>query len=145
MTSHHKLMTDVALLLKTIQKIDNLEFPALTTYLLKYKQFSESLNYVIKLVLSEDMADSGRGIIEKIDWIKEETSFIYDELISIAAIARDETLIQVNILCTTINVRLFQNNFFTSDANIMFCRKCLRPGKRNRSILSHLLDTRRMG
>ena len=30
-TSHHKLMADVALLLRTIQRIENFDFPAITS------------------------------------------------------------------------------------------------------------------
>ena len=95
-TAHHKLMTDVALLLRTIQKIDNFEFAALNTFLGRYKEYSEQLNGVIKIVLSEDIsAEGGRVIIDRLDWIKEETNFIYEELINIAAVARDEGLVQV--------------------------------------------------
>ena len=95
-TAHHKLMTDVALLLKTIQKIENFEFPALNTFLAKYKDYSEQLNLIIKIVLSEDMAvDGGRIILEGLDSLKEETNFVYEELINISAIARDENLVQV--------------------------------------------------
>ena len=95
-TGHHKLMTDVALLLKTIQKIENFEFAALNNFLTKYKEYSEQLNTIIKIVLSEDIsADAGRMIIERLDWVKEETNFIYEELINIAAVARDESLVQV--------------------------------------------------
>jgi len=94
-TGHHKLMTDVALLLKTIQKIENFEFAALNNFLTKYKEYSEQLNTIIKIVLSEDIsADAGRMIIERLDWVKEETNFIYEELINIAAVARDESLVQ---------------------------------------------------
>lgn len=95
-TAHHKLMTDVALLLRTIQKIDNFEFAALNTFLGRYKDFSEHLSLVIKVLLSEDIsADGGRVVIDRLDFIKEETNFIYEELINIAAVARDETLVQV--------------------------------------------------
>ena len=31
-TGHHKLMADVALLLRTIQRIENFEFPAITNF-----------------------------------------------------------------------------------------------------------------
>ena len=97
-TSHHKLMTDVALLLRTIQKIENFEFAALNNFLVKYKDYSELLNVIIKVVLSEDMSsDSGRVIIERLETVKEETNFIYEELINIAAVARDEVLVQVII------------------------------------------------
>ena len=96
-TSHHKLMTDVALLLKTIQKIDNFEFPTLNNFLAKYKDYSEQLNLIIKIVLSEEMAvESGRMILERLDTLKEETNFVYEELINISAIARDENLVQVS-------------------------------------------------
>ena len=95
-TCHHKLMTDVALLLRTIQKIENFEFAALTTFLGRYKDFSEHLSLIIKVLLSEDIsADGGRVVIDRLDHIKEETNFIYEELINIAAVARDETLVQV--------------------------------------------------
>ena len=106
-TGHHKLMTDVALLLKTIQKIENFEFAALNNFLAKYKEYSEQLNTIIKIVLSEDMsADGGRVIIERLDWIKEETNFIYEELINIASVARDESLVQVISVLMKCNVNL---------------------------------------
>ena len=95
-TAHHKLMTDVALLLKTIQKIENFDFPALNKFLAKYKDYSDQLNLIIKIVLSEEMAvDGGRMILESLDTLKEETNFVYEELINISAIARDESLVQV--------------------------------------------------
>ena len=95
-TSHHKLMTDVALLLRTIQKIENFEFAALNNFLSKYKEYSDQLN--LKIVLSEEISsEGGRAIIERLDFIKEETNFIYEELINIAAVARDENLVQVII------------------------------------------------
>ena len=104
-TSHHKLMTDVALLLKTIQKIEHFEFAALSEYLQRYKSFSECLSMIIKVVLSEDMsAEGGRKAVEKIDLIKEETSFVYEELIRIASIARDENLVQVIRAVMTFNI-----------------------------------------
>ena len=97
-TSHHKLMTDVALLLRTIQKIENFEFAALNNFLSKYKEYSDQLNLIIKIVLSEEISsEGGRAIIERLDFIKEETNFIYEELINIAAVARDENLVQVII------------------------------------------------
>ena len=97
-TSHHKLMTDVALLLRTIQKIENFEFAALNNFLSKYKEYSDHLNLIIKIVLSEEISsEGGRAIIERLDFIKEETNFIYEELINIAAVARDENLVQVII------------------------------------------------
>ena len=95
-TSHHKLMTDVALLLKTIQKIEHFEFAALNEYLQRYKSFSECLNMTVKVVLSEEMSpEEGRKVVEKIDVVKDETNFVYEELIKISAIARDENLVQV--------------------------------------------------
>ena len=114
-TAHHKLMTDVALLLRTIQKIDNFEFAALNTFLGRYKDFSEHLSLVIKVLLSEDIsADGGRVVIDRLDFIKEETNFIFEELINIAAVARDETLVQVNIrsiyLVYLIHIFLFSGN-----------------------------------
>ena len=84
-------------LLKTIQKIENFEFPALNNFLAKYKDYSEQLNLIIKIVLSEEMAvDGGRIILEGLDSLKEETNFVYEELINISAIARDENLVQVS-------------------------------------------------
>ena len=47
-TTHHKLMADVALLLRTITKIENFDFPALATFMGRYKEYSEVLNVTIK-------------------------------------------------------------------------------------------------
>ena len=59
----------------------------------KNKQFTE----VLVGVLSEEMAvDGGRSILEGLDSLKEETNFVYEELINISAIARDENLVQVS-------------------------------------------------
>jgi len=94
-TSHHKLMADVALLLRTIQKIENFDFPAITNFLSRYKEYSEQLNSMIKAVLSEDLSsEGGRLVVERLDLVKEETNFVYEELINIAAVARDESLVQ---------------------------------------------------
>jgi len=94
-TSHHKLMADVALLLRTIQRIENFDFPAISNFLSRYKEYSEQLNSMIKTVLSEDLSsEGGRMVVERLDMVKEETNFIYEELINIAAVARDESLVQ---------------------------------------------------
>ena len=94
-TSHHKLMADVALLLHTIRRIDNFEFPAITAFLGRYKEYSEQLNNMIKAILSEDLSsEGGRLVVERLELVKEETSYIYEELINIVAVARDESLVQ---------------------------------------------------
>ena len=59
LTTHHKLMADVALLLRTIQKIEDFDFPQLNLFMQRYKEFIEQLNCILKTVLSEDMARYG--------------------------------------------------------------------------------------
>ena len=41
-------------------------------------------------------AATGRMILERLDTLKEETNFVYEELINISVIARDENLVQVS-------------------------------------------------
>ena len=65
-TSHHKLMADVALLLRTIQRIENFDFPSITNFLCRYKDNSEQLNTMIKSVLSENLSSEGGMLV--VDW-----------------------------------------------------------------------------
>ena len=61
----------------------------------RYKEYSEQLNNMIKAILSEDLSsEGGRLVVERLELVKEETSYIYEELINIAAVARDESLVQ---------------------------------------------------
>jgi len=93
--THHKLMADVALLLRTITRIENFEFPALLTFMARYKGYSELLNHTIKEILSEDLdEDSARGVIDQLEALRDDTTYVYEELINIAAVARDEALVQ---------------------------------------------------
>merc|ERR1712029_1010631 len=135
-TSHHKLMTDVALLLRTIQKIENFEFAALNNFLSKYKEYSDQLNLIIKIVLSEEISsEGGRAIIERLDFIKEETNFIYEELINIAAVARDENLVQEMFKSRHRPVEAEQLN---TDSNMKSKREDQARGKSSRRRISLL-------
>jgi len=50
---------------------------------------------MIKAILSEDLSsEGGRLVVERLELVKEETSYIYEEQINIAAVARDESLVQ---------------------------------------------------
>ena len=45
--------------------------------------------------MSEDLSsEAGRQIVNRLNSVKEETNFVYEELINIAAVARDESLVQ---------------------------------------------------
>ena len=46
LTVHHKLMADVAVLLRTIQRIENLDFPTISDYLARLV----SLRYFLKVL-----------------------------------------------------------------------------------------------
>jgi len=94
-TVHHKLMADVAILLRTINRMENFEFPALSIFLSRYKEYSELLNHLVKDVLNSELTmEGGQAVVAGLEGMKEETGFIYDELINIAAVARDDGLVQ---------------------------------------------------
>merc|ERR1719228_730058 len=87
-TVHHKLMADVAILLRTINRMENFEFPALSIFLSRYKEYSELLNHLVKDVLNSELTmEGGQAVVAGLEGMKEETGFIYDELINIAAVA----------------------------------------------------------
>ena len=61
----------------------------------RYKGYSELLNHTIKEILSEDLdEDSARGVIDQLEALRDDTTYVYEELINIAAVARDEALVQ---------------------------------------------------
>jgi len=50
---------------------------------------------MIKSVLSEDLSnEEGWILVERLDLVKEETNFAYEELINNAAVAREESPVQ---------------------------------------------------
>jgi hypothetical protein len=88
MTTHHKLMADVAVLLRyslallftlpgltvhstvknkyswifrTISKIENLDFPGICSYLARYKEFSDLINSLVKLLGTEELTVERTG------------------------------------------------------------------------------------
>ena len=56
-----------------------------------YTEGAETVGPVTALVLS---SEGGRVLVDRLDLVKEETNFVYEELINIAAVARDESLVQ---------------------------------------------------
>ena len=54
-------------------------FPATTSFLSRYREYSEQLNNMIKSVLSKDLSsEGGRMVVKRLDLVKEETNFVYD-------------------------------------------------------------------
>jgi len=95
LTVHHKLMADVAVLLRTIQRIENLDFPTISDYLARYKDYTEHLNNLVRTLLSDQLSlDKVRLTSESVDRLKNETVYIYEHLVRISTMARDETLVQ---------------------------------------------------
>ena len=95
LTVHHRLMADVAVLLRTILKIDNLEFPGIAVYLARYKEYTEQLNNLVRTLGSDNLStDLAKISMDTLDSLKQNTGSIYGELVNIAAIARDENLVQ---------------------------------------------------
>merc|ERR550517_203352 len=84
-TVHHKLMADVAVLLRTIARMENFHFPAIPKFLARYKEYSEEVGNLVREVVGEELG---------LENAREETAWIYEELVNIAAVARDENLVQ---------------------------------------------------
>ena len=91
------------------------KYPGHSHHCTENKQFTE----VLVGVLSEEMAvDGGRSILEGLESLKEETNFVYEELINISAIARDENLVQVSPSGMKWFVILFTQEMFKSRRSI---------------------------
>ena len=95
LTTHHKLVADVAVLLRTIHRMDNLHFPAIGAYLSRYKAFSEALGGLVREVLGGELSrEGGQALVAGLEPLRQEVAFVYEELVGIAAVARDEGLVQ---------------------------------------------------
>ena len=109
-TVHHKLMADVAVLLRTIARMENFHFPAIPKFLTRfscgvcihisttrcrYKEYSEEVGNLVREVVGEELGlERGREVVAGLENVREETAWIYEELVNIAAVARDENLVQ---------------------------------------------------
>merc|ERR550517_743622 len=94
-TVHHKLMADVAVLLRTIARMENFHFPAIPKFLARYKEYSEEVGNLVREVVGEELGlERGREVVAGLENVREETTWIYEELVNIAAVARDENLVQ---------------------------------------------------
>ncbi|XP_037086106.1 serine/threonine-protein kinase smg-1-like [Pollicipes pollicipes] len=85
LTSHHKLISDVRLLLKAIAKASGDELPAVEVYMTQYRAFSEELSRLIRSLLNETV--SREHVLEyraQLAGIQQGTAAIYDTLVSLA-------------------------------------------------------------
>ena len=68
-------------------------------FYLRYKDYTEHLNNLVRTLLSDQLSlDKVRLTSESVDRLKNETVYIYEHLVRISTMARDETLVQVYIL-----------------------------------------------
>ena len=66
MTNYRKLIADVVHI-----RIETLAYPTITYVMSRYKDYSEQLNNMNKLVLSEDLSNEGREmVVERLDLVK---------------------------------------------------------------------------
>ena len=126
-------MADVAVLLRTIARMENFHFPAIPKFLARYisnsalativlkktevvpalleesyvfrnaenhslcryKDYSEEIGNLLREVVGEELGlERGREVVASLENVREETAWIFEELVNIAAVARDETMVQ---------------------------------------------------
>ena len=61
----------------------------------RYKEYSEEVGNLVREVVGEELGlERGREVVAGLENVREETGWIYEELVNIAAVARDENLVQ---------------------------------------------------
>uniref|UniRef100_A0A2C9LZC5 non-specific serine/threonine protein kinase n=1 Tax=Biomphalaria glabrata TaxID=6526 RepID=A0A2C9LZC5_BIOGL len=87
LTTHHKLMSDIRSILKTLAKLEEQDYGAeihvesIRAYMAHYKNFSEKITALLKTVVSEmttreEMAQS----VQDMELVKDQLDIIYDSL-----------------------------------------------------------------
>ncbi|XP_043241225.1 serine/threonine-protein kinase SMG1-like [Amphibalanus amphitrite] len=85
LTAHHKLISDVRLLLKAIAKGSGDELPAVETYMTQHRGFSEPLTTLIRSVLNEPVSrDHVTEYLTGLEAILQSTGAVYDTLVALA-------------------------------------------------------------
>lgn len=91
LTTHHKLMSDIRTILKSMSKLEEQDegdspvFNGIREYLCVYKNFSENLAMVLKLVLMEDMTKEGMTETDSmIETLLMQVPQIFDDLVNLA-------------------------------------------------------------
>ena len=63
--------------------------------LCRYKDYSEEIGNLLREVVGEELGlERGREVVASLENVREETAWIFEELVNIAAVARDETMVQ---------------------------------------------------
>ncbi|XP_048758488.2 serine/threonine-protein kinase SMG1-like [Ostrea edulis] len=91
LTTHHKLMSDIRTILKSMSKLEEQDeadspvFNGIREYLVVYKNFSENLAMVLKIVLVEDMTKEGMTDADSmIETLMMQVPQIFDDLVNLA-------------------------------------------------------------
>merc|ERR1712241_533279 len=73
LTSHQKLMADVGALLRSIDKAEDLDVPEIKTYLNNYRDFTDRVSSMLKMINEGDHGAEGnlREVLAAIESLKE--------------------------------------------------------------------------
>ena len=116
LTAHQKLMADVGSLLRSIDKAEDLDVPEIKTYLTNYRDFTDKVGSMLKMI-NEDHSSEGmfnemplvwsdfnwndvlfsanvREVLTAIEVLKDSLPYIYDHLISLSNLLKDENIEQ---------------------------------------------------
>ena len=84
-------MSDVGALLRTISKSEDYDIPDVKDYLTRYKDFSDGVASLVHLCRSDDLRESDvRDITAASDRLKECVPAIYDDVVALAALLRED-------------------------------------------------------
>ena len=100
LTSHQKLMADVGALLRSIDKAEDLDVPEIKTYLNNYRDFTDRVSSMLKMINEGDHGAEGnlREVLAAIESLKESLPDIYDHLISLTTLLKDENIDQFKVI-----------------------------------------------
>lgn len=83
LTEHHRLMSDVRILLRTMVKQENID--GLQEFLSSYRSFTESISAIVKELESDSLdANRGRSIKEELENMATVAPTLYNELLEFA-------------------------------------------------------------
>lgn len=83
LTEHHRLMSDVRILLRTMVKQENID--GLQEFLSSYRSFTESISAIVKELESDSLdANRGRSIKEELENMATVAPNLYNELLEFA-------------------------------------------------------------
>ena len=83
LTEHHRLMSDVRILLRTMVKQENID--GLQEFLSSYRSFTESISAIVKELESDNLdANRGRTIKEELENMATVAPNLYNELLGFA-------------------------------------------------------------